>query len=147
MGSRVSLQRSGDSVSHKSDGVQASRVASRRLSVRVAQSTTKTLSPPHGSHVATDDRLGGHPLMIQSLMVALLMRMRQRVMHGIMPRVFAEEDHPVQHCLVDRAHKSLTMGVHIGRLRRSHCGLYTAGFPQRVACVGALTLSVMDERA
>src|SRR5919197_1739574 len=132
MGSLVQLQRSVDSVSRKSDGLKASRVASRRLSVRVAQYTTETLSPPHCAPWATDDRLGGNQLIIQSLMVALLVIMRQRVMHRITQRVFTEEDHPSQHFLFDRAHESLTMGIQVWTLRWQADRLYSTRLEQAI---------------
>ena len=97
--------------------ITAPKLGDRCKNIFGSALTTETLSPPHCAHVATDDRLGGNQLILQSLMVALLVIMRQIVMHCLTQRVFAEEDHLVQHFPFDRAHESLTMGVQIGRLR------------------------------
>src|SRR3989442_366019 len=134
-------------VSFKSDSLKASRVASRRLSVIVAQYTTETLSPPHFAHLATDYRLGGNQLIIQSLMVALLVIMRQIVMNRITQRVFTEEDHPIQHFLFDRAHESLTMGVQVWTLRWQAERLYPTRLEQAIERWRELRIPIVDQIA
>src|SRR5262245_12270231 len=91
-----------------------SNVTLRRLPVIVAQQTTETLSPPHFAYLATDARFGGNQLIIKTLMIALLVMMRQIVMDRITQRVFTNEDHATQRFLFDRAHEALTMGIQIG---------------------------------
>jgi hypothetical protein len=52
--------------------------------------------------------------MIKTLMIALLVMMRQIVMDRITQRAFTHEDHATQRFLFDQAHEALTMGIQMG---------------------------------
>jgi hypothetical protein len=92
--------------------------ALRRLSVVVAQQTTEALTTYHLAGWTPNPRFGLDQVIVETLMIALGVIMRQILPHNMTQRRFTHDDHPIQRFLFDRAHKPFAMRIQVWRSGR-----------------------------
>jgi hypothetical protein len=80
-----------------------------------------------------------------SLMVSLVMIMRQVCIEGATQRRFSEQNQPRETLLLDRSHPALRVGVQIRRARWQGHPLHPGGVKELLKGGAVFPVSVMDE--
>src|ERR1019366_6384747 len=102
-------------LSHK--GIRSEFDSSGGGAVVVVQHAAQALAALDLTRVAEMAGLWADQLVRQALVIALAVIVGDEILHGCPQRLLPEEDHALQAGLLDAAHKSLRVGVQIGRPR------------------------------
>src|SRR5215467_11292515 len=98
---------------HPCWSVQRPYRASRHVAIIIAQQPAETIVTPHLPPVASKVRYRCDKLVVEPLMVALRMIVRQVLVDRIRQSVFTQYNHLRERLLLDGAHEPLAMGVQI----------------------------------
>jgi hypothetical protein len=100
---------------------------------------------PHLTAVASHIWLWSNQSVVETLMIALGMRVAHILVGCIRQRAFTQHQHLLQGLFFDGAHKPFTIGVEIWTARRQDDGLHPADLEQAITCLCELCIPIMDQ--
>jgi hypothetical protein len=110
-----------------------------------AQQATEALRPHHGTRLATHSFLLRDQVVVEPLMIALGMIMREVLLdHGI-ERTFTQHDHLCEGFFLDGAHEPFTGGGQVRTVRGQADRLPPTRLKQCVEGLGECCVPVMDQ--